>query len=119
MVMPAAEAATGAGAAVIPPVPARALLSFVPAAVNKQRFPLNHAVIGQSSVAIASRPRRVAQAAALVAAAAAAMIAVVAAAVATNIVRSYESGRPALSRPAFSLVLNYWIHTETDSLSVR
>lgn len=88
MVMPAAAAAMAAEAAVIPRAPAPALPSSVPAVDNKQQFPLNLAVIVQSSVVIASRPRRAVRAAAPADVDAAATIAADAAAVAADAINS-------------------------------
>ena len=85
----AAEAAMAAEAEVILRAPAPAPRSSVPAADNKQQFPLNLAVIVQSSVVIASRPRRVDRAAEPAGVDAAAMIAADAAAVAAVATNSY------------------------------
>ncbi len=88
MVMPAAAAVMAAGAAVIARAPAPAQQSSVPAADNKQQFPLNLAVIVQSSVVIASRRKRAVRAAAPADADAAETIAADAAADATNFPRN-------------------------------
>ena len=63
--MPAAAAVTAAEAeaAVIALAQPRAPRSSVPAAANKQRFPSSLAEIVQSSVAIASKPKRAVRAA--------------------------------------------------------
>ncbi len=84
----AAEAVMAAGAEVTPRAPQPALRSSVPAVDNKQQFPLNLAVIVQSSVVIASRHKKVVRAAAPADVGAAAMIAADAAAVATNSARN-------------------------------
>jgi hypothetical protein len=114
--MPAAEAAMAAEAVVTPLAQPRAPRSSVPAVDNKQQFPLNLAVIVQSSVVIASRPRRADRAAAPAVVDVAATIAADAAAVAADATNSSfhaqlsadmadpPSGRSAIS--AFSRCLH-------------